>query len=174
MAREIIQMYDKYHSTKKVYPKVVEECLPEDYQGLPEEVEEKSTVVANPELAGTEDSLEGIEIDGTKYKAGGGKTLYQHNIKINLSSFKGTMTIISQSNEEINTGLKLFNFLKRTSFSTAYMFSGYHYNSASDIRNAYSISAENDNHIWWLTSKGTYDIAYTSIDGNITDIVEEL
>ena len=30
-----------------------------------------STVSANPTLAGTEDSLTGIEIDGTKYKVGG-------------------------------------------------------------------------------------------------------
>ena len=31
-----------------------------------------STVSANPTLAGTEDSLNGIEIDGTKYAVGGG------------------------------------------------------------------------------------------------------
>ena len=31
-----------------------------------------STVVANPTLAGTEDSLTGIEVDGTKYAVGGG------------------------------------------------------------------------------------------------------
>lgn len=33
-----------------------------------------TTVVANPTLAGTEDSLTGLEIDGTKYKVGGGSS----------------------------------------------------------------------------------------------------
>ena len=40
-----------------------------------------SVVVANPTLAGTESELSGLEVDGTKYKVGGGGSqLYQHNI----------------------------------------------------------------------------------------------
>ena len=39
-----------------------------------------SQVEANPTLEGTESDLEGIKIDGTKYKIGGGKQLYQHNL----------------------------------------------------------------------------------------------
>lgn len=30
MAKKVVQLYDKYHSTTKVFPKVIEECLPED------------------------------------------------------------------------------------------------------------------------------------------------
>lgn len=39
-----------------------------------------SGVIANPELEGTEPDLEGLEVDGTKYKVpqGGGSALYKH------------------------------------------------------------------------------------------------
>ena len=52
------------------------------------EAEEKSTVVANPVLEGTEDALTGLEVDGVKYSAGGGKK-YFHNIYIN-TGFNGS------------------------------------------------------------------------------------
>ena len=43
-------------------------------------------VEANPTLESGEDELESIEIDGTKYKVGGGKQLYQHNVRIKFGS----------------------------------------------------------------------------------------
>lgn len=67
---------DKYNSTVKIYPKVIEECLPEGIVG----------VVANPTLAGTEASLTGLQIGETKYKVGGGKQLYRHIITFASSS----------------------------------------------------------------------------------------
>ena len=44
-----------------------------------------STVVANPALSGDEATLNGLEVDGTKYKVGGGGKLYEHTIKIKAS-----------------------------------------------------------------------------------------
>lgn len=45
---------------------------------LENEIADKSKVVANPTLVGDEPDLEGAEIDGIKYKVGGGGKLYQH------------------------------------------------------------------------------------------------
>lgn len=48
-----------------------------------QELNEKSKVVANPTLSGSEANLEGAEIDGVKYKVGGGGSevhLYMHFI----------------------------------------------------------------------------------------------
>ena len=44
-------------------------------------IDEASSVVANPTLSGDEATLNGLEVDGTKYKVGGGK-LYNHSIGI--------------------------------------------------------------------------------------------
>ena len=42
-----------------------------------------SSVVANPTLSGNEATLNGLEVDGTKYKVGGsGGKLYRHNITV--------------------------------------------------------------------------------------------
>lgn len=41
MPRKIVTLRDKYKSTTALYPRVVEECLPEDYQGLPTEITNK-------------------------------------------------------------------------------------------------------------------------------------
>ena len=45
-------------------------------------IDEASSVVANPTLSGDESTLNGLEIDGTKYKVGGGSEvhLYIHSI----------------------------------------------------------------------------------------------
>lgn len=48
---------------------------------LENQIGEKSKVVVNPTLSGDEATLESAEIDGIKYKVGGGK-LYEHSIKI--------------------------------------------------------------------------------------------
>lgn len=125
MAKEIIQMYDKYHSTKKVYPKVLEECLPEDYQGLPDTVEKIPVVVANPTLAGTEGDLEGIQVGDTKYKIGGGKQLYQHNITYSILDtserfhWQLNITIINDSNTPINTLALLNTYLYNNNLRSA-------------------------------------------------------
>ena len=51
-------------------------------------LDEASEVVANPTLSGNEATLDGVEIDGTKYKVGGGSEvhLYKHTIKISHDS----------------------------------------------------------------------------------------
>ena len=54
-----------------------------------------SQVEANPTLEGTESDLEGIEIDGTKYKVGGGSQLYQHNIRIRYYKSDGNYNFVA-------------------------------------------------------------------------------
>lgn len=49
-------------------------------------IDEASSVVANPTLSGNEATLNGLEVDGTKYKVGGsGGKLYLHMITFSLS-----------------------------------------------------------------------------------------
>lgn len=48
---------------------------------------DRSKVVANPILVGDEPDLEGAEIDGVKYKVGGGGKLYQHSVSINFTNY---------------------------------------------------------------------------------------
>lgn len=59
-----------------------------------------SSVVANPTLSGDEATLNGLEVDGTKYKVGGsggsGGKLYLHNVILTLSNKKFT-TLFSLS-----------------------------------------------------------------------------
>ena len=45
------------------------------FEIVEKELEKKSTVVANPTLSGNEATLDGLEVDGTKYKVGGGSAI---------------------------------------------------------------------------------------------------
>lgn len=60
-------------------------------------------VEANPTLAGNEDTLEGLEVDGVKYAVGGGKQLYQHEIVVSYnrssSTCRGKRTVINSKAE---------------------------------------------------------------------------
>ena len=120
MAKRVIQMYDKYKSTTKTYPKVIKECLQEDVTDYIEgqvkanptlagteasleglqvgdtkyKVEQPINVVANPSPAGTTE-LTGIQIGTTKYKINSGKQLYQHNIKLDADYCYIYIVIIS-------------------------------------------------------------------------------
>lgn len=66
-----------------------------------QELNEKSKVVANPTLSGDEATLEGAEIDGIKYKVGGGGKLYRHVINLFISADLGfiSFSIENSSNE---------------------------------------------------------------------------
>ena len=63
-------------------------------------IDGKSTVIPNPTLAGTEATLEGAEIDGIKYKVGGGGKLYLHRITLpyNNNNYYVSFEILSQKN----------------------------------------------------------------------------
>ena len=81
-----------------------------------QELNEKSTVTANPTLAGTEADLTGLEVDGTKYKvsSGGGETphLYEYfiTIVINYDSLDA-MILSTNLYEEFEHGeLSTFTF----------------------------------------------------------------
>ena len=130
MAKKVIQMYDKYQSTTKVYPKVIKESFQEDAQeyiegqvvanptpaggettlayieigGTKYAIPVPTTVIANPTLAGTEAELGSIQIGETKYKIGGGKQLYQHNISMIDNTYKSfiSFSIINDSNSSFS------------------------------------------------------------------------
>lgn len=67
MAKRVIQLYDKYKSTTKVYPLIVGACITPDAKDKIDEIIEDN-IVANPELAGTEGSLTSLKVGDTKYK----------------------------------------------------------------------------------------------------------
>lgn len=112
MAKRVIQMYDKYKSTTKTYPKIIKECLQKDVTDYIEgqveanptlagseaeltglqvgdtkyKVPQGTTVIANPDPAG-ETALTGLQIGDTKYKVG--SKLYQHNLWVKGSRYAG-------------------------------------------------------------------------------------
>lgn len=70
-----------------------------------------SSVVANPTLSGDEATLDGLEVDGTKYKVGGsGISLYQHNIYLN-SVFTDNRTFSCSIISKSETPFNVTNFL---------------------------------------------------------------
>lgn len=90
MAKRVIQLYDKYKSTTKVYPLIIGECLTDDaLDTIKEGVKPLiPDVIANIELSGDEAELTSLQIGNTKYKigGGGGKQLYNHLVYINKDS----------------------------------------------------------------------------------------
>lgn len=84
--------------------KIGQVIQPKDLEKTADEINALKKVVANPTLAGTEAELTGIEIGGTKYKAGGGSgtQLYRHYIHILYGQYYGMIIIIiSLDNEPI-------------------------------------------------------------------------
>ena len=94
-------------------------------------IDEESTVVANPTLSGTEATLNGLEVDGTKYKVGGGSDvhLYGHYISATVSSDSNINLVIYSNNNIPFESDKLKTWLKDNGFSVTsdnpYFASGY-------------------------------------------------
>lgn len=81
----------------------------------------KSSVVANPTLAGTESDLTGLEVNGVKYavpQGSGGGSLYLHKIRLIKNSVNST------SGGEYGTSLALFASIT-TSSNTALTFADF-------------------------------------------------
>ena len=57
-----------------------------------------STVIANPTLSGDEATLDGLEVDGTKYKVGGGSEVHLYRHIINETSIWCSIYILLKSN----------------------------------------------------------------------------
>lgn len=143
MAKRVIQMYDKYKSTTKTYPKIIKECLQKDVTDYIEgqveanptlagteasltglqvgdtkyKVEQPTTIVANPDPAG-ETELTGLQIGDTKYKVGGGKQLYMHNIYMSdNSTFMVLFRLINDVSEKLDTKAKINTALKNAGYT---------------------------------------------------------
>ena len=71
----------------------------EELQALIEE-QGGSSVVANPTLSGDEATLNGVEIDSTKYKVGGGSEvhLYKHYITITFTNYDFLSELLTPTN----------------------------------------------------------------------------
>ena len=138
MAKRVIQMYDKYKSTTKTYPKIIKECLQKDVTDYIEgqveanptlagteaeltglqvgdtkyKVPQGTQVVANPDPAGTTE-LTGLQIGDTKYKINTGKQLYQHNVSFieDTSGYEGIMFPIINDSPTAFTKSTLANWL---------------------------------------------------------------
>ena len=64
-------------------------------------IDEASEVVANPTLSGNEATLNGLEVEGTKYKVGGGSSAsykYLHFIQLNVVDL-GTLCLSIKNND---------------------------------------------------------------------------
>lgn len=98
---------------------------------LENEIYEKSKVVANPTLSGDEPDLEGAEIDGIKYKVGGGSDvhLYGHFISAKANNNSNINFVIYSNNNISFTPSTLKQWLTNNGFSSTlnnfYVASGY-------------------------------------------------
>ena len=120
MAKKVVQLYDKYKSTTKVFPKIIDECFEESAINKIKTLAQGEVidVEANPELAGTEAELGSIQIGDTKYKVGGGKQLYQHNITLLYATqYFMSCSFISDSADMINNATKLKEYLTANNFN---------------------------------------------------------
>jgi len=85
---------------------------------------DRSKVVANPILVGDEPNLEGTEIDGIKYKVGGGGKLYRHDIYMFNSYFSCVLvTSLYSSNSTPMIKSDFYTFLT-TKTGQGYLCSG--------------------------------------------------
>ena len=148
-----------------------------------------SSVVANPTLSGDEATLNGIDIDGTKYKVGGGSggKLYLHKIiikKININDTSASIigvnlhllySIVTSSNEPITFD----TFMNITHFDTV----GEHYginvtgditisNNLRALNSFCSYSKNNRAKISYIDSNAV--LIYTSCVFNSVDIIEDI
>lgn len=145
MAKRVIQLYDKYKSTTKVYPLIIGECLTDDAKETIKCIADKEIednvpdIIANVELAGTEAELTSLQIGDTKYKIGGGKQLYQHNIFLSSTGYlaKISVSIISESSTSMTLN-DLKTWLNNKGFnnvSTLYCLVGGYYGSTVSNHN---------------------------------------
>lgn len=99
-----------------------------DVSTLEQELNEKSTVSANPTLSGDEPNLEGAEIDGVKYKVGGGVKLYRHNIVLKFTNRSIVMvTNVISKQETPYTAITFLDLLIEigcTTYNKTYLCSG--------------------------------------------------
>lgn len=161
---------DKYNSTVKIYPKVIEECLPEGIVSVEAnptlagteagltgiqvgntkyKVEQPITIVANPDPAG-ETELTGLQIGETKYKIGEGKQLYQHNVSLlYATSYFISVSFISDSATPISSASALATYLNSKSFSgwNVCLSASGAYKKGSVITPVVGLCAYDNNHI---------------------------
>ena len=79
-----------------------------------------TTVVANPTMAGTEGDLTGLQVGDTKYKVGGGKKYYRHNVKIAFVG-KSYMFITSSGTQFTTTTFAEFLYANGYTGNTKYL-----------------------------------------------------
>ena len=78
-----------------------------------------STVVANPTLSGNEATLDGLEVDGTKYKVGGsGEKKYLHIISISYKEIGGFCLNIKTKANTPFTCETLIAYLKELGYTS--------------------------------------------------------
>lgn len=139
-----------------------------------------SSVVANPTLEGTESDLEGIEIDGTKYKVGGGKKLYKHNIYFTRAedNLDGMLTIINDSSTKLESVTNIATVLYNKGIRGTNKFTECNvlqlYSSKLNVFNRAYSSDTYSVTLLGRNSEGTSQTASISVYQTITDTVEEL
>lgn len=139
-------------------------------------------VEANPTLAGNEDTLEGLEVDGVKYAVGGGgKQLYQHNINIQLwnTDYGWIGLKIIDSDNSSFTYAKLKQWLENNGFSrvghSSAMrdkgFSVVGYELDSTKKPIYNIYVDTNENSIGYNAQGTYGSFNSESITNFNDII---
>ena len=101
-----------------------------------------TTVVANPELEGTEPDLTGLEVEGTKYKVPKQNSYYEHHVTLtNNTPAIVLLTIVNDDYHPFDDRNNIVNYLSSKGFKSTGT-AGY------ESINAYPVSGSNYNGLF--------------------------
>ena len=125
----------------------------------------KENVKANPTLSGTETELMGLEVNGTKYKLGGGGSLYRHII--NEAYAWISISILLKSNTPF-TKISLAQWLYDNGYNSMYN----RYTACSSSAGQYTSGVYSSDGVgfYYITSNGPQDYKGESF----VDIISEV
>lgn len=122
-------------------------------------------VVANPTLEGTEAELTGLQVGDTKYKAGGGKKLYQYEISYRNTDSQILTNITFILSDELTDLASFRTWLttnNHTATSNLFYINGGHYKGNC----AYAVYLDNTTIKIGYCTPNTYSINYANLDNS--------
>ena len=136
-----------------------------------------STVVANPTLSGNEATLNGLEVDGTKYKVGGGGSevhLYNHFCTLSMQgdSRKFTIEVITRDNNPLTLSSLIEILSERYTDGTKNCFNAVTTQDNTFVSRAYIYSGSLRIRVSLLSKITTF--SNIDVDSVESDIISEI
>ena len=179
-----LENYVDNESLEETLEDYVKETDLSDY-ATKQELNGKSTVIPNPTMSGDEPNLEGAEIDGIKYKVGGGGKSYLHKISITFSLIAygnlGQISLLITNSNNTPIGKEFFrNTLGYDTSNNLCYITGFIDNitSSSSYKDKYIVIGFYVTSNWQLGIRllGLSDLSIVNVNSyysNITDTITE-